>query len=256
MTAKVILRDPPEDETLTLGELMSKRPAKKFFKVWIVGDTPLIVHAWSEKSKKEMLAKQVKAVKAAKEARNPKQDFVDSLYEMGDGTYGFPVTGIKKAILASAHKDKGIARSAVMGALWLDPVIVRVRPALAGAICDMPLVRIYGGNPEMREDMVRIGVGLSKTANLAYRGQFTSWAIRITGNVNPDVVPGTALGFLLSESGVASGIGEWRNERSGIFGAYHMGTPEEDSAWEAFAQGKGPLPQASSYAQQMKMAAE
>jgi hypothetical protein len=169
---------------LDLGALLSTKSTFQHFKIWLTGMTPLIVHAWSQKAKLAMLQKQVKATKGGKEARNPEDDFVNSLYDMGDGKFGFPVTGFKNAILSSAHKDKGIPRSTVMSALWLDADMTRVAPALAGAICDLPLVRIYGGKPEMREDMVRIGSNMSKTSNLAYRGQFTNWAVKITGRFN------------------------------------------------------------------------
>ena len=235
-----------------LGSLLSTKAIFQSFRVWVVGDTPLITHAWSEKARREMLQKQVKATKGGKEARDPQADFVSSLYEMGDGTYGFPATGIKNCILSAAHKDKGIARSAVMSALWIDAQMVRTRPALAGAICDMPLVRIYGGAPEMREDMVKIGAGLNKTANLAYRGQFTVWAMKVTGRFNVSVVTAEALAFLIQESGMSSGLGEWRNERKGMFGAFHLADLAEEKAWEAFASGKGQLPVPDTY----KLAAE
>lgn len=235
-------------DSVNLSALLSKKPIFTGFKFWIVGDTPLITHAWSEKAKREMLAKQVKATKPGKEARDPQGDFVSSLYEMGDGTYGFPATGVKNCILSAAHKDKGVARAAVMAALWIDAQMVRTRPALAGAICDMPLLRIYGGEPEMREDMVKIGSGLSKTANLAYRGQFTLWGMRITGRFNTAVLNAEALTFIVQESGTAAGLGEWRNERKGMFGAFHLATPEEETAWEEFAGGRGELPVPAGYA--------
>jgi hypothetical protein len=235
-------------ETLNLGTILSSKAIYQRFVIWIVGDTPLITHAWSHKAKLEMLQKQVKATKPGKEARDPQDDFVNSLYEMGEDEstgekrYGFPVTGIKNAVLSSAHKDKGVARSSVQSALWLDAEMIRVRPALAGAICDMPLARIYGSAPEMREDMVRIGVGLNKTATLAYRGQFTTWAIKFTGRFNPTVLTAEALTFLILEAGVAAGLGEWRNEKKGIFGAFHLANVKEQDQWEKFARGKGPLP--------------
>ena len=116
----------------------------------------------------------------------------------------------------------------------------------------MPLVRIYGGEPEMREDMVKIGSGLQKIANLAYRGQFTVWAMKITGRFNASILAPEALTFLINESGMASGLGEWRNERKGMFGAFHLANLEEQTAWEAFAAGKGAMPIPASYA----MAAE
>lgn len=236
----------------SLTAQLSGKTKFKGFKVWIVGDTPIITHAWSEKAKREMLQKQVKATKAGKEARDPQADFVSSLYEMGDGVYGFPATGVKNCILSAAHKDKGIARSGVMAALWINADMVRVRPALAGAVCDMPLIRIWGSSPEMREDMVKIGAGLNKTANLAYRAQFTVWAMLITGRFNPAVINEEALAFLIQESGFASGLGEWRNERKGMFGSFHLADAEEEAAWEAYAAGKGPLPVPASY----KIAAE
>ncbi len=239
-------------EPVNLGALLSTKPIFNAFRIWIVGDTPLITHAWSQKAKLEMLQKQVKASRAGKDARDPQADFVSSLYEMGDGTYGFPATGVKNCILSAAHKDKGIARSAVMSALWIDAQMIRTRPALAGAVCDMPLVRIIGGDPEMREDMVKIGGGLNKIANLAYRGQFTVWAMKISGRFNASVITAENLAFLIQESGMASGLGEWRNERKGMFGAFHLATPAEEKQWEAFAADKGELPAPETY----KMAAE
>jgi hypothetical protein len=232
-------------ERIQLGELLSEKAPTQDFIFWIVGDTPIIVHAWSEKAKGDMLKSQAGATRTAKEKRDPQKDFTDSLYDMGDGVYGFPVTAVKKAILSCAHKDRGVPRSDVMQALWLDAEVVRVRPALAGAVCDMPLVRIYGSEPEMREDMVRIGAGLRKTANLAYRAQFATWALRITGNVNPLMVAPHALAFLVRQAGTGIGIGDWRNEKGGWFGAFHIATPKEQSDWEAFARG-GPLPKTES----------
>ncbi len=240
------------EQNTSLAAQLSKKTKFNGFKTWIVGDTPIITHAWSQKAKIEMLQKQVKATKAGKDARDPQADFVSSLYEMGDGVFGFPATGVKNCILSAAHKDKGIARSNVMQALWINADMVRVRPALAGAVCDMPLIRIYGSEPEMREDMVKIGAGLNKTANLAYRAQFTVWAMCITGRFNPAVINEEALAFLIQESGFSSGLGEWRNERKGMFGAFHMADADEERAWDAYAAGNGQLPIPSSY----RMAAE
>ncbi len=241
---------PVSENTPSLSALMSKKANFKNFSVWVVGDTPIITHAWSQKAKTEMLQKQVKATRGGgKEARNPEADFVSSLYEMGDDFFGFPATGVKNCILSAAHKDKGIARSAVMSALWINAEMVRVRPALAGAVCDMPLIRIWGTKPEMREDMVKIGAGLNKTANLAYRAQFTIWAMKVTGRFNSDVITPEALAFLIGESGMSSGLGEWRNERKGMFGAFHLADPEEERDWDKFAAGRGAMPVPASYRQ-------
>jgi hypothetical protein len=250
----------PEAESLdalgsevSLSALLSKTSEFKRFKLWIVGDTPLICHAWSHKAKREMLEKQVKATKPGKEARNPEADFMDSMYVMDkdkDGkplSYGFPVTGFKKAFLSVAHKDKGVARTSTRQALWLDMEMVRTMPALGQAMCDMPLVRIFGSPPEMREDMGRIGSGLQKTANLIYRAQFTTWAVRITGKFNPAIIDAHKIVSLIQESGFATGVGEWRNEKDGVFGSYRLAEAHEEVEWDAYARGEGPLPETNVY---------
>lgn len=229
-------------EPINLGELLSTTAVFQGFKLWLVGDTPLITHAWSKKAKDAMLQKQVKATKPGKEPRDPHADFVTSLYEMTEGVYGFPATGVKNAILASAHKDKGLPRTSVRNALWLDSNMVRVRPALAGAICDMPLIRVYGCDPEMREDMVKIGAGLNKTASLAYRGQFTVWAMKISGRFDSTIITPQALAFLINSAGIASGLGEWRNERNGVFGSFHLANVREQEGWDKFLEGTHPMP--------------
>lgn len=47
----------------------------------VVGDSPLIMHKWSEKAKKEMLDKQMKKAKTkGHDAKDPVRDFIDSMY--------------------------------------------------------------------------------------------------------------------------------------------------------------------------------
>jgi len=239
-----------EDRRIPLGELLSEKPPMQPISFWIIGDTPLICHSWSQKAKQEMLKSQAKATKSAKEARDPEKDFIDSLYDMGplpngkkgERLYGFPITAVKKAILSCAHKDRGVPRSDVQMALYLDAEMVKVSTAHPGATCNLPLVRLYGAKPQMREDMVRIGSGLRKTANLAYRGEFFPWAIKITGAVNPAMVAPHALVFLTQQAGIGVGVGDWRNEKGGWAGSFHLGNVKEAEAWDKFAAGKGPLP--------------
>lgn len=233
-------------ENVNLTKFLSVKPTFKKFSLWLVGDAPLITHAWSQKARLEMLQKQVKSAKAGRDARDPHSDFISSLYQFGDGSHGFPAMGVKNCILSAAHKDKGIPRSVVQSALWLYAPIVRLDTALGDAICDMPLLKIYGSEPEMREDMVKIGSGLNKTASLAYRGQFTTWAMKIEGKFNASVLSDEVLLYLLEECGHATGIGEWRNEKKGVFGSFHVANAQETDAWDAFAAGKGPMPQVNS----------
>ena len=143
-------------------EVIEIRPIEvKRAAVRIVGDTPLIMHAWSEKAKREMLEKQMKTAKAkAKDAKNPIEDFIRSMYwktpmptEMSqDGfekailegaQFCFPVTAIKQAAISAAFrmgwaKDKMSMR----GAFFIDGD-------------DNQMVEIHSDAPVMREDRSR-----------------------------------------------------------------------------------------------------
>ena len=64
------------------AEVIEIRPIQiKKATIRIVGDTPLIMHAWSEKAKREMLEKQMKTTKTSgRDAKNPVEDFIRSMY--------------------------------------------------------------------------------------------------------------------------------------------------------------------------------
>lgn len=56
----------------------------KTLSVEIIGDSPLIVHKWNEKAKKEMLDKQMKKASAGKQAKDPWMDYCESMYWLDD----------------------------------------------------------------------------------------------------------------------------------------------------------------------------
>ena len=167
----------------------------------IVGDSPLIVHAWSHKAKQMMLDKQMKRGTQAKEAKDPEQDYRDSLYVREDGSYGFPAIGVKE--------------SAIRGAKGLGMVMADTRAAFH---IEGDLLKIEG-TPRPREDMVRVGMG---TADIRYRGEFPEWAIDLPITYNARIVSAEQIVAMLDAGGFGTGIGEWRPEKDGQFGRFHV----------------------------------
>jgi len=210
-------------------EVIEIRPLDiKRVKVRIVGDTPLIVHAWSEKAKRQMLEAQMKTTKTkAKEVRNPFDDFIQSLYWLegkpeesteeafeeavkNGAKWGFPVGAIKQAGNSAAYR---------MG--WVkNQMQLRGSYFLQTEYGDM--AEIKGFIPEMREDMVRIGMG---SADLRYRGEFKNWYMDMTleYNASGDMTLEQILN-VINAGGYTCGIGEWRPEKDGSFGKYHIET--------------------------------
>lgn len=208
------------EETIEIRPLDIKRVPIK-----IVGDTPLIVHAWSEKAKRMMLEAQMKTTKTkARELRDPYDDFINSMYwltEKPESTpeafekaikagakFGFPVTAIKMAGNASAYRLGWVKNQmGLRGAYFLKSEY----GDMAEIISDAPI---------MREDMVRVGMG---SADLRYRGEFRNWSINLTLEYNASGDYSLEqICNIINAGGYACGLGEWRPEKDGDFGRYHI----------------------------------
>ena len=85
------------------------------------------------------------------------------------------------------------------------------------------LVRIEG-EPRMREDMVRIAMG---TADIRYRGEFTEWRVEVPISYNADVISPAQIANLFNIAGFGVGVGEWRPQRNGSYGRFHVANEAE-----------------------------
>lgn len=197
--------------------------------IMITGDSPLIVHKWSEKAKRQMLDKQMKVTKTkGREAKNPIEDFVSSMYWIHNepdeyteeafeaaiaagAKFGFPVNAIKQAAISGAYRCGAIKdKVSVKGAFFIEGVQVK----------ENQLAIINGSAPVMREDMVRVGMG---TADIRYRGEFREWSMPlfITYNKNGQYTLEQIIN-LINMGGYTVGIGEWRPEKDGQYGMFHV----------------------------------
>lgn len=192
----------------------------------IVGDSPLIVHAWSEKAKREMLDKQMgKNQTKKKAAKSPVEDFINSMYWMTEkpqdmteeayedavangAKFGFPVSGLKQSAISAAYRMDWVKdKMGLRGTFFIDAD-------------EAGLIEIKGDAPIMREDMVKVGMG---TADIRYRGEIRNWYADITISYNElgkfnlqDIIN------VLNAGGFVCGLGEWRPERDGQYGMFHV----------------------------------
>lgn len=205
--------------------------------ITIKGTTPLIIHAWSEKAKQMMLDKQRgKKVGAKHDIKIPVNDFIESMYwltehpELGEddeeaetnyetaisagAKFGFPVTGIKQSIITGAYRGGlDVKQTELRGTFFIEG-------ATDASTTD--IAEIVGSEPVMREDMVRVG-GVSKSADIRYRGEFKEWEIplRLTYHANGKYSLEQILN-MVNYGGFYVGIGEWRPEKDGQFGMYKL----------------------------------
>lgn len=188
----------------------------------VVGDSPLIMHKWSEKAKREMLEKQMKVAKSAgHDAKDPVADFINSMYWLegepeekteegfeaamasGNARFGFPAVAFKASAVSGAYRAKVTKDKVSMNAAFhID--------------CEMVEIE---GTPIMREDMVRVGMG---TADIRLRGEFPEWSAILPITYNAGAISLEQFVNLFNLGGFSCGVGEWRPEKSGSYGKYHV----------------------------------
>lgn len=174
----------------------------------IVGDTPLVCHRWDEKAKQMILDKQMKKAAPPRVAKDPEKAFRDSLYPMPDGDgYGFRAIAFKLAAVDACTQIAGVTKVFARGAFH----VLGIGPD--------QLVKIESAPPVMREDMVRIGI---ETADIRYRGEFTTWKAYPVVRYNANVLSIPQLVDLFRTGGFAVGVGEWRPQCNGNMGMFHV----------------------------------
>ena len=174
----------------------------------IKGLSPLIMHKWSEKAKKQMLDN-MQGKKKSKELKDPEAEYRAAIYQLDKTRYGFPVVAFKAAT--------------VRGGKLMGQVMTELRQLMSfkgeySTICDQELAEIKG-EPHMREDTVRLSRAGS---DLRYRPQFDEWEATLVIDFFPNLLSLDSLIALINFGGKTVGVGEWRPEKNGLYGTYEV----------------------------------
>lgn len=215
-------------------------------RIKIVGDSPLLVHAWSEKAKRLMLEaqqdpdpKKGKGKTKKHDLREPFADFVNAAYWITEkpevdglpdaeqhklfeeawdkgAKFGFPVIAFKKAAVTAVWSAGLITSQPFMKRLFH---VHAVDGAHVGSGQELAVIK--SDRPELCEDMVKVGP--QKAADLRYRPAFRNWSTELeielieTGTFTmEDIISAFDMG------GFMNGVGEWRIEKDGEFGCFHV----------------------------------
>lgn len=233
------------EETASQRVEIKKVPVEKA-RIKIVGDTPLLVHAWSEKVKKQLLTDMQMSKKEKKEKEHEKKDpfadFVEAAYWItpmpevrglppeeqerlfdeaieNGAQFGFPTIAFKKAAIMACYSSGLIKSVNLMRRLFH---VNAVNSAHVKSSQELAILNIEE-KPEMSEDVVKVGPFNNRVPDLRYRPSFRKWSVELeislikTGMFTmEDVVNAIDMG------GFMNGVGEWRTEKDGEFGNYHV----------------------------------
>jgi hypothetical protein len=171
-----------------------------------LNDSTLIVHAWSEKARREMLDRQTKTARALF-AKYPKAKEIDCV----------PSAAFRNAFIASARYIEGVFMVTLQGSLFIDggewvPILDRTT--------NEPAV------PVMRQDMVRVGGKAgpgSGVADIRFRPEYSNWKVPLRVQFNSNMLSDDQVANLINIAGFSVGVCEWRPEKRGDHGRFTLG---------------------------------
>jgi hypothetical protein len=186
-------------------------PKLQTITIRVQGDTPLIMNHWSQKAKEIMRLTQMGGAKPKKAPKDPAACIDDATYFISRNPerIGFPALAFKKAIVTAALTFDA-KKSQFSRAFHVLP---------DARLADGPMVEIFYKEKVGREDMVRVGMG---SADLRYRPEFQEWWCNLKIRYDANQISANQLGFAVNQAGFSIGVGEWRVEKSGESGMFHV----------------------------------
>lgn len=197
------------------AQVQIDKVAAETIKVPILGTSPLIVHRFSEKAKRQMLDN-MQGRKTPKEVKDPQAEYEAAFYRLKDGRYGAPATAFKQATVGGA---RFYGRNQVTMTGLKAFIFFHGEPGTDS----LALVAI-DGEPHMREDVVRVGRG---GTDLRYRPEFPEWSTTLEITYVTSALTRSSVLSLIDAGGMGIGVGEWRPEKDGDFGTYRIDPSRE-----------------------------
>ena len=176
----------------------------------VTGLTPLIQNKMKETVIQEMAdvrAGKKTKVNAARTAIDPQKEFIKSAYQQDDGGFGFPASAFKQCAVR-AGKGIGLAMTDARTLFFVLPNAP-----------DGECVALKSNKPVMRQDPVNVKTG----KDLRFRPEFKNWSANLDIRFDADRITIDQIANLLNHGDQTVGVGEWRPEKNGTFGTFHVG---------------------------------
>lgn len=208
---------------------------KGSFTCYVLGRSPLVLNAMSNKVKRELLSPHKKnaAEKASNLKHNPPVEFRDSAYKSRDDEAPtrivFPTTAFKAALIDTAKDMPGAAKSQVGRLTWVET----------------EQTAIYGV-PQLWMSVVRMA-DIARTPDIRTRAILPQWACEITVTyVKPNLTE-KAVASLLANAGLMRGIGDGRQEKGKFsFGQFEL-VSQDDKRWHEIVKTGGRVAQDAAF---------
>lgn len=193
---------------------------------WLVGDTPFFCNRMAAKAWRELLlphGPMTKTQKATKLKHAPYAEYRNSPYvRSGEGETLFQMMGSapKMSIASAALRMPTSASKTEMKQLVRSPAE------------KIPL----WGIPKLDMSIVRMA-GISRTPDVRTRAKLDRWAMRVELLWAEPMLNAMKVTQLLISAGFICGLGDWRVEKGGEYGAFHLVEDDDKELADIMAEG-------------------
>lgn len=191
----------------------------------IIGETPLIMEAMSEKARQELLLPRGRlnaTAKATNLKHDPLAEYRASAYVLkaGPTALGMPATAFKDAIRTAALDLAGISKSEIGRLTYVEGSYAPI-----------------WGVPELFMSIVR-SADIKRTPDVRTRAILPRWATTIVIRFVEPKMNERAISRLLAAAGMTAGVGGWRQEKgSGNFGLFRICAADDPEYLDIIAAG-------------------
>lgn len=184
--------------------------------ITLKGDTSIIFNPKTAQTIRDIEAGHAGKPKS-KTIRKPRDEFQEKLdlRTISKGVYGFPCVGIKKSMITAAMRFQDGVMTVLRGLIFIEGT--KENPDF------VPLT-------SKRKVVMRTDSGCppgQRALHIFYRPEVQEWKMVVPVIFNPDKITLESLVNMMSWAGTSIGLGSWRIENNGNYGAFHVETVKQ-----------------------------
>lgn len=193
----------------------------------ILGSRPLLMNRLGEKARQELLLPARKKNRAERETslkHDPVAEYRSALNQFGNDDQPtrlfLPGRAFSLAMASAALDIPGASKAEISRLTQVTDIQVPV-----------------WGIPTLFMDVVRLA-GIVKVPDIRSRGLLEKWACKLTVRYMKNRLTLASVARLLAASGQIVGVGDYRVQRSGLYGSYQL-VSSDDPEWQEIVNTQG-----------------
>jgi hypothetical protein len=185
----------------------------------LIGTTPMLVHAFGQKSFQQMLEKMVGCradgtpLDKDREPKDLEVEYQNAISRNQRGEHAIPIRWIKAGLLTAASAgNKQINGSALRRGVYVLGFTSPILHPNGSKFSD----------PQCKYDIVRVGSWSNRVPDVRARPKYDEWMVEIALRIFPDQIPVEHVAWALDAMGKLVGLGDYRVEKDGTYGMFEI----------------------------------